>query len=130
MNQSNAAILQGAIASFSAGDVAAVLAACDENIECRIPGANLVSGHYNGHQELLGFFKKLHKLSDGTIKVTANEIFDNGSGTVLATVTITAERGGRQARFDAIQNWRFVDGKATSLHYYFADQSVPDGFWV
>jgi ketosteroid isomerase-like protein len=130
MNQSNAAILQAALASFANGDVPAVLAACDENIECHIPGANLVSGRYHGHDELLGFFKKLHELSGATIKVAANEIFDNGSGTVLATVTITAERGGRQACFDAIQNWRFVDGKAASLHYYFADQSEPDAFWV
>jgi ketosteroid isomerase-like protein len=98
--------------------------------EVHIPGANLASGHYTGHDELLGFFKKLHELSGGTIKVTANEIFDNGGGTVLATVTITAERNGRQVRFDAIQNWRFADGKATSLDYYLADQSVPDGFWV
>jgi ketosteroid isomerase-like protein len=130
MTQSNAAILQSALASFAAGDVPAVLAACDENIEVHIPGSNLVSGDYNGHDELLGFFKKLHELSAGTIKVAPNEIFDNDSGTVLATVTITAERGGRQVCFDAIQNWGFTDGKAASLHYYFADQSVPDGFWV
>ena len=130
MNRSNAAILEGALASFAAGDVPAVLAACDERIECHIPGANLVSGHYTGHEEFLGFFKKLHELSAGTIKVVPNEIFDNGSGTVLATVTITGERGGRQANFDAIQFWRFADGKATSLHYYYADQAELDAFWA
>ena len=130
MHRSNAAILEGALASFAAGDVAAVLAVCAEDIDCRIPGANLVSGHYTGHAEFLGFFKKLHELSGGTIKVTADEIFDNGTGTVLATVTITAERGGRHLCLDAIQNWQFVDGKAASLHYYIADQSVPDAFWV
>jgi ketosteroid isomerase-like protein len=130
MTESNAAILQDALASFAAGDVPAVLAACDENIECHIPGSNLVSGDYHGHDELLGFFKKLHELSGGTIKVSPSEIFDNDSGTVLATVTITAERGGRQADFNAIQKWQFAGGKAKSLHYYFADQSVPDGFWV
>ena len=94
------------------------------------PGGQPVSGHYNGHDELLGFFKKLRDLSGGTIGVAPTEIFDNGSGTVLATVTITAERGGRHLRFDAIQNWQFADGKAVSLHYYHADQSVPDAFWV
>jgi len=103
---------------------------CDEHIECHIPGTNLVSGHHTGHQELLGFFKKLYELSDGTIKVAATEMFDNGSGTVLATVKITAERGGRQANFDAIQFWRFADGKAMSLNYYFRDQADPDAFWV
>jgi ketosteroid isomerase-like protein len=130
MSKSNAAILQGALAAFARGDIPAVLAACHRDISCHIPGANLVSGDYNGHQEFLGFFKKLSEFSAGTIKVVPTEIFDNGSGTVLALVTISASRGGRQISFDAVQVWRFEDGKAASLRYFYGNQAELDAFWV
>ena len=130
MNQSNAAILQGALASFAAGDVPSVLAVCHEDIECRIPGDNLVSGHYIGHDGLLGFFKKLRDLPA--------EPSASPQPRSLTTAVAPSSRRSRSPpsaaaehlRFDAIQNWRFADGKAASLHYYHADQSVPDAFWV
>jgi ketosteroid isomerase-like protein len=130
MTQSDAAILKGALAAFAQGDFPAVLAACHEDIACHIPGANLVSGDYTGHQEFLGFFKKLGEFSAGTIKVVPTEFFDNGSGAVVVLVTISAERGGRQISFDAVQVWRFEDGKAASLRYFYENQAELDAFWV
>jgi ketosteroid isomerase-like protein len=130
MSRSNVAILQDALTAFGRGDFPAVLAACHENIACHIPGANLVSGDYTGHQEFLGFFKKLSEHSAGTIKVVPREFFDNGCATVVVLVTISAARGGREISFDAVQVWRFEDGKATSLRYFYANQAELDAFWV
>jgi ketosteroid isomerase-like protein len=78
---------------------------------------------------VLGFFKRLRELSGGTLNVTPSEIFDNGSGSVLVMCTITGERGGRSASFDAVQAWRFEDGKVSSCQYFYSDQAAVDAFW-
>ena len=129
MAQSDAEILRSAYDAFAGGDVPAVLAVFAEDIEFRIPGDSLVSGTYTGHDEVVGFFQQLGELSDGTFTVTAQEILDNGTGTVVALCELAGERNGRNPTFDTVQVWRVADGKATSFREFNDDQSGLDAFW-
>jgi ketosteroid isomerase-like protein len=78
---------------------------------------------------VLGFFEKLGELSGGTFGVSADEIFDNATGTVVALCTLEGERNGRQRSFDTVRVWQFVDGKATTFREYNAEQAALDAFW-
>lgn len=129
MAQSDAEIMQSGYDAFASGDVPAVLAILAEDIDFRIPGDNLVAGTYTGHDEVVGFFQKLGELSNGTFNVTVRELFDNGTGTVVALCTLGGERNGQSPNFDTVQVWRFADGKATSFREFNDDQAGLDAFW-
>ena len=129
MVQSDAEILRTGYDAFARGDVPAVLAVFSDGITIHIPGEHQVSGDFSGQQEVVAFFEKLGQLSEGTFSVTANEIFDNATGTVVALCTLSAERSGRQASFDTVQVWRFADGKATSMREFNEQQAALDEFW-
>ena len=129
MAQSDAEILQSGYDAFASGDVSAVLAILAEDIDFRIPGDNLVAGTYTGHDEVVGFFQKLGELSNGTFRLTVQEILDNATGTVAALCTLGGERNGQSPSFDTVQVWRFADGRATSFREFNDDQSGLDAFW-
>jgi ketosteroid isomerase-like protein len=129
MAQSDAEILQSGYDAFAQGDVPGVLALFAEDIAWHVPGDNLVAGSYSGHQEVVGFFQKLGELSGGTFNVSVREIFDNGTGTVVALVTLAGERNGRQQSNDTVQVWRFVDGMAVSFNEFNDAQAELDEFW-
>ena len=71
----------------------------DEQITFHAPGASLISGEYRGHQEIVGFFRRLAELSAATLNIEAHEVFGNGTRTVVALATIDATRNGREGRF-------------------------------
>ena len=129
MAQSDAEILRAGYEAFANGDVPAVLALFAEDITFDVPGNSAVSGHYEGHQEVVGFFEKLGELSGGTFRVVVQEIFDNGTGTCPALCTLEAERNGRQSSFDTVQVWRFEGGKAVGFREFNDDQAGLDEFW-
>lgn len=129
MAQSDAEILRTGYEAFARGNVPAVLAVFADDITFKIPGDHQVSGQFTGHDEIVAFFEKLVDLSGGTFSVTARELFDNGTGTVVALCTLDAERNGRRGTFDTVQVWTFEDGKATSLREFNDQQAELDEFW-
>lgn len=129
MDQSNAELLRSGYAAFAEGDVGAVLALFSEDIAWHIPGRNLLSGDYTGHDEVLGFFQALGERSNGTFRLDVHDVLDNGEDKVLALVTENAERGGARLQFEAVHVWRMQDGKATSMQAFLADDHEADEFW-
>jgi len=125
----DARILQQAYDDFAAGDVAAVLATFADDVTFEIPGEHPASGTFTGHEEVLGFFAKLAELTAGTFFVTAHEIFDNRTGTVVALCTIGGDRHGRSETFDVVHVWRFADGKAANLRDHNAQQAALNAFF-
>jgi ketosteroid isomerase-like protein len=56
MSQENVEILRHAYQALNRGDIEAVLAICDSEIECRLPDGG-ISGTLRGHQALKGFLQ-------------------------------------------------------------------------
>ena len=129
ITQSDAEIVEAAYAAFAVGDVPAVLAEFDEHVTFHVPGANLISGDYRGHQEVVGFFVKLAELSDGTMRIEVHEVFDNDTGTVVALATIHATRGGAQRSFATAQIWGLKSGKISSYVEHYGDEAAMNAFW-
>jgi ketosteroid isomerase-like protein len=127
--QTDAQIMQAAYEAFRAGDIPAVLAVIDENATWHVPGASLISGDYQGHDEILGFFMKLVELSSGTLQLDVHEIFDNGTGTVVALAAINASRNGEDGSFASAQVWSLAGGKITSYKEHYGDEAAMNAFW-
>ena len=126
---SDAALLRSGYDAFAAGDVPAVLALFSEDITWHIAGRSPVSGDYTGHDEVLSFFGALGERSNGTFALDVQHILDSGDGTVVALVTESAERNGKELRVPAVHVWRMQDAKATSFQAFQHDDYVIDTFW-
>jgi ketosteroid isomerase-like protein len=58
--QENLKLIKDAYAAFGRGDISAVLAAMNDDVEWTVPGQGLpLSGTYRGRNEVAGFFQKL-----------------------------------------------------------------------
>jgi ketosteroid isomerase-like protein len=130
MTPSGAAqIVQSLYEDFARGDMPAVMGRLAEDISWRIPGDHLVSGNFSGHDEIVAFFQQINELSGGTFRVDVHEILEGASGTVVALMTISAERDGRRGSFETVHVWRIEDARATSFREYHDRQAAINAFW-
>lgn len=129
MSHSNAELLRSTYDAFARGDVPAVLAVFSEDITWQVPGRNPTSGHYTGHDEVLGFFNTLGERSNGTFNLDVHDILDNGKDTVVALVTENAERNGARLASSTVHVWRVENGRLTSFQCFDDDDHEVDAFW-
>ncbi len=130
MAESNADILRSGYDAFAAGDIPAVLAIFSEDITWRVFGDNPLSGVYNGHDEVLGFFQALMDRSGGTFKIDIDEILVSAEEDKVAVlVSEEAERRGERRHFEAVHLWTLEDGRATHFQGMAKDQRAWDEFW-
>jgi ketosteroid isomerase-like protein len=127
--QTDAQIMQAAYDAFAAGDIPGVLALMHEDATWHIPGTSLVAGDYRGHEEIGGFFMKIAELSAGTIKADLHELFDNGSGTVVALATLSGTTHGQAGSFETVEIWRLAGGKIMSYTEHYGDEAAMNAFW-
>lgn len=128
--QSSAEIVSSAYAAFVAGDVPAILSVLSEDVAWHISGRSPISGDYAGHDEVVGFFQTLGERSNGTFRLDVHDVLDDGADTVVALVTLTAERNGAHLDIEAAQLWRFENAKATSFRDFLGDERAHDEFWA
>ena len=129
MSETNAELLRRGYDAFAEGDVPGVLALFSPEIKWHVPGRNLLSGDYTGHDEVVGFFQKMGELSGGTFELVVHDILDNGADKVVVLVTENAERNGTAVAFEAVHVWRVQDGLATRFQAFQHDDHDMDAFW-
>jgi ketosteroid isomerase-like protein len=71
MSNSNAMIIRKVYQDFARGDISAVFAAFDASIAWHVPGHSPLSGDYNGHDQIGGFFRRTMELSGGAFSIGA-----------------------------------------------------------
>jgi ketosteroid isomerase-like protein len=71
MSDSNAMIIRKVYQDFARGDISAVFAAFDASIAWHVPGHSPLSGDYNGHDQIGGFFRRTMELSGGAFSIGA-----------------------------------------------------------
>jgi len=128
MSDSNAAIIRNAYRDFAQGDVPAVFAAFDASIVWRVPGHSPLSGDYNGHDEIGGFFRRTMELSEGTFSIDVHHVLAEAD-LVVVLATVNARRHGISASFPEVHVWRMKDGKAIAFREYQGDEQQEDRFW-
>lgn len=126
--QANKELVENAYAAFARGDIQAVLRAFDENILWHVPGRGQLSRDYHGHQEVLGFFQHFMELSGGTFRIRVDDVLANDER-VIALVTESAQRNGRQWSSPQVHAWTVRGGKISVFWQYQGDQQTEDEFW-
>jgi uncharacterized protein len=127
--QVNQELILGAYSAFSEGDVAAVFEALADDILWHVPGRGPLSRDYRGHREVQRFFEHFMELSDGTFRIAVDDVLAKGNR-VIALVTESARRPGREWSSPQVHAWTVTDGKATTFWQFQGDQQTEDEFWA
>ncbi len=128
MSDSNAMIIRKAYEDFAHGNVSAVFAAFDASITWHVPGHSPLSGDYNGHDQIAGFFGRIIELSGGVFRIDVHHVLADADLVVVLT-TVNAQRNGVSASFPEVHVWRMKDGKAIEFREYQGDEQREDQFW-
>ena len=128
MNPTNATIIRKGYNDFANGDIPAVLEAFDTSITWHVPGHSPLSGDYQGHDEVVGFFKHTLALSGGIFAIEVQHLLAE-EDVVVALVTVKAERNGRSVAFPEVHVWRLAKEKVTEFREFQGDEQTEDRFW-
>ena len=126
--EENRRLIEGAYAAFARGDVASVLRVLDPRILWHVPGRGPLSRNYMGHDEVVGFFKRVLDLSAGTFRIRIDDVLAN-ENRVIVLVTESAKRGPRSWSSPQVHAWTIEDGKASVFWQFQGDQQTEDEFW-
>jgi uncharacterized protein len=125
---SNIDAIRGAYASFQAGDIPAVLAVFDADIEWIVPGRGGLAGTYKGSDGVVTFFTELAQRSGGTFALDVIDLMGS-SDRVVAVVRERATRGEQSLDVVNLHYWDMRDGKAIRFVGYEYDQYAEDEFY-
>jgi len=128
MLSTNTTIIRKAYEDFAEGDLPAILEAFDTSITWHVPGHSPLSGDYQGHDEIIGFFKRTGALCDGIFAIEIHHVLAE-EDVVVALVTVKAQRNGRSAAFPEVHVWRLANGKVTEFREFQGDEQTEDRFW-
>lgn len=115
--------------AFNAGDMETLRELFAEDAVWHASGSGVLSGVKRGREEILAYFAELGGRSQGTLKVTVNEIIGGESHTVQLQHN-HAEANGRTLDTDGVITFRIRDGKVIEGREYFEDTGQGDAFWA
>lgn len=124
----NAARIRAAIAAFSEGDLSHAAALIDPHCHYRVNGRSVIAGTYVGREQVLGFFRRLRELTDGTFTATPFLVFADDDHAV-AVVDITATRGEDHIAYAAIIVAELSEGRIVEMWSITDDPYRVDPFW-
>jgi hypothetical protein len=122
----NIKVVQDFFAAYGAGDLEAIAAVMDENVQWHIPGRHPLSGTKNGRDEVLAFFEQL-----GTAGFKADPIYFGADETHVVDI----HRGWSNAdgKLNVDTTWALVyrieDGKIVEATNLSADQDAANTFF-
>jgi uncharacterized protein len=128
MSTENLELIRRGYDAFSHGDVAAVLGVLDPAISWHVPGRSPLSGDYDGHDAVVGFFVKTQELAAGTFSIEINDMLAGGDR-VVVLCTVSAQRRGQEWSSPEVHVWRVLNGQAVEFREYQGDQQAEDEFW-
>jgi len=128
MIPTNATIIRKAYDDFAHGNIPGVLEAFDTSITWHVPGHSPLSGDYEGHDEVVGFFKHTMALSGGIFAIEVHHVLAEAD-VVVVLVTVKAERNGGSAAFPKVHGWRLANGKVIEFREFRGDEHTEDRFW-
>jgi ketosteroid isomerase-like protein len=120
-------ILRSAYLAFAKGDIPAFAALCAQDIEFRVPGDGLLSGHHT----MDAFFAKLGpamQAVSGSFREEVTSVATNDDGGVVLAAQ-QAERDGIVHRWNAVHWWKIRNGKLAEFHEFVDDAAAFERAW-
>jgi len=105
MTAQNAELIRRGYDAFARADLPAVFEMLDTEITWHVPGSSPLSGAYQGHGEVGGFFARTMELSGGTFAIDIQDVLAAGER-VVVLCTVSAERHGQSWSSPEVHVWR------------------------
>ena len=118
--EQNIAIARAAYAAFSRGDIPAILALLDEDIEWITPALPGVQGYgvKHGHAGVMQFFQSVGQTWEFEAFEPRDFIANDDMLAVRGYVRAKARQTGKLAESDWVMVWRFRDGKCVHFQEF------------
>ena len=114
--------------AMATGDVAAARTVFQPDVVYVVPGANVMSGRYEGPDAVMGYLGRLMALTQGSYAIPVMTWLACGDDLLLETRN-TAQIGDRSLTWDEAILFRFKDGLKAEIVLFQADQAAVDGFF-
>ena len=128
MTTQNADLIRRGYDAFARADLPAVFEMLDAGVTWHVPGSSPLSGAYQGHGEVGGFFARTMELSGGTFAIDVQDILAAGDR-VVVLCTVSAERHGQSWSSPEVHVWRVSGGRAVDFREFQGDEQTEDAFW-
>jgi ketosteroid isomerase-like protein len=126
----NATLIRDLANAFTNGDLESLVNAYADDGLYRVPGHNLVSGNYRGHQEITDFFIHLGTVTGGTMKLSVDDVI-GADGHAVMFWRLAAERGDKSIDAKGAMAFKIDDSSRKILESWFmySDQREYDWFY-
>jgi ketosteroid isomerase-like protein len=125
MSHPNEDLVRKGYEAFSAGDMATLRQLLDPQVVWHSGGRNPLSGDYRGVEDVLGFFGRTMEHTQGTFRVSVEEVLVNDQGAVVVQRS-SAQRNGKSLDDRALQLFHISDGKVVEVWQYWGDPYAAD----
>ena len=126
--QEDAALVRSGYAAFSSGDMDTLKGLFTEDAVWHSGGSGRMAGTKQGRDAIMAFFGDLYSLSDGTVRVTLEDVVAGENHTV-GIQRNHAERNGKTMDQRAVVVFRLTGGKVSEVHEFLEDTAKADSFW-
>lgn len=123
------AIVRQAYASFNAGDADALRRVFTTDVVHHVPGSGPLAGTYKGVDSVLGYYRKLGEMTDGTFRADLVDVHGDGSSHVIAVHQMSATRNGMRRVSRGSILFTFFGEKISDLLETHGDLPGDDAFF-
>ena len=125
MNHANATLLEKIYSDFSKNDMAAVLAACADEMTFQIAGKSKLAGKFTKDTFATKFMAPMMELTGNTLKLEVHDILaSDRHAVVLASHMLV--RNGEKVQLRTVHVWRLENGKPVAWYEYPRDMYAYD----
>jgi ketosteroid isomerase-like protein len=93
-----------------------------------VPGRSPIAGHYQGKEEVLGYFRARSERASGTFRIEVRDVLANDQRAVVLAGG-RASRDGQTLSWETAGVFRIVDGRVAECWLLPFDQYAFDEIW-
>jgi uncharacterized protein len=122
-------LVREGFAAFGRGDMDALRKQFfADYVRWHTPGRGLISGDYEGTEQVIQYFARVFELTDGTFSLELHDVLANDEHAV-ALITVRGERAGKQLTDNEVLTYHIRNGKISEVWVHATDLYAADEFF-